>query len=116
MQNVKNLVTKLKDGRLNPKRRRYHMHCYFFFFLWKQGKPPGEGKKHWSATTPSTQPDQIVDQMQSTWPLSSWLSSTATRFLADQGNRHQQSSNDRTVGVPIQPKHKVPDLIIILGR
>jgi hypothetical protein len=68
MQNVKNLVTKLKDGRLSPKRLRFHMHCFFFFFflIWKQGKPPAKGKKHRSATTPSTQPDQIVDQMQST--------------------------------------------------
>ena len=34
--------------------------------------------------------------------------------LRRRGNHHQQSSDCRTVGVPIRPKHKIPGLITIM--
>jgi hypothetical protein len=35
------------------------------------------------------------------------VSFVATTCQQRQGNHHQQSSDDRTVGVPIRPKHKL---------
>jgi hypothetical protein len=114
MQTVKTSVTKLKDGDQNDAVSICPV--ISSSSSGNRGSHLAKGKKHRSATTPSTQPDHNVDQMQSTKPLSSRLSFTATRLPTDRGNRHQQSSDERTVGVPVQPKHKVPDLIIILGR
>jgi len=74
-----------------------------------ENPPVKKGKKSKMMVSPYPTPQPRSSHVPS--PLSSHKTP-----LKHQGNHHQQSSNGRTVGVPIRPNHKVSDLIVILGR
>jgi len=79
---------------------------FFIFFLWKQRrlqvKEIQNTTRHTAVHTTST----------TSFSVRFSVPRRQNKPLTREGNHHQQSNNGRTVGVPIQPKHEVSNLIL----
>ena len=78
LQNVKTSVTKLKDGHSNPKTTQFQKHCASSSSSETEESPPAKTITSSQVSLPSYQ-TWTYTEWSTIWPLSSRLSSTATR-------------------------------------
>ena len=110
--NIKNSRTKGKNGHSTPetatppqKRRRFH----FLSTSSSSGNRGGPLQRKYRLPTRQATHRHIAIPTTSITSLSvrCRFLRRHNKLLRREGNHYQLSSNDRTVGVPIQPKHRV---------